>query len=49
MKPLLRYRSQPRMISGELQTNPHHPHPPGEAEFRVSPGALRIETGNQNL
>src|SRR3954462_12090589 len=41
--------SKPIALSQELQTKLCSPNPPGEAQFLVSPGALRFETANQNL
>jgi hypothetical protein len=40
---------KPIVVPQELQTKSYHPNPPGEAEFFVSSGALRLETANQNL
>ena len=38
---------KPVALSQELQTKSCPPHPPGEVEFQLPPGALRIETANQ--
>ena len=40
---------KPVALPQELQTKPCHPDCPGEAAFRVSPGAIRFETKDHDF